>query len=66
MFNFRLNADEIDRLAMVVGLVLLFLYGARARHRFDGIRLRFSLRTLLIASTVVSVVLGFIVYTARR
>ena len=61
MFNVHLNADDIDRLAMVIGLVLLFLYGARARLRFDRIRLRFSLRALLIAMTIVAVLLGIAV-----
>lgn len=63
MFNFQLSADEIDRLALVVGLVLLFLYGAGARLRFE--RVRFSLRTLLFAMTLVAVALGAIVYKWR-
>jgi hypothetical protein len=63
MFEFHFNARDLDHLAMLVGLALIFLYGAGVRLRFD--RVRFGVRTLFIATTLVALALGAIVYAVR-
>ena len=59
----RLHAADFDKLAALLAFAIIFLFGF-----FPGLgikRVRFSLRTLLIVTTLVAVVLGLLVWAFR-